>query len=104
MLKHKQSFVDFHREVDQGIVETDKRCTQHGDRDAEYFCRDWLTPVWVRCMYYEHQAHSLCQMEDVLMVVYKEFELLYKKIKTANLTTKNYGKIKQQLFDKYTQF
>ena len=41
------------------------RCMIHRHKDLEFYCKTCSTLVCSNCMFYEHNGHSLSQLEEV---------------------------------------
>ena len=55
-------------------------------------------------MFLSHNGHGLCQMEDIIKIFKRDFDLISTKIQTANNTNKNFMKAIQLLKDKIDEY
>ncbi|CAI2383973.1 unnamed protein product [Moneuplotes crassus] len=75
----------------------DRSCNIHPDRETEYFCAQCKVPVCIKCMFMNHNGHSLCQMEGVLKQIRKEFINIDNKIGKAHLYLKEIDQMRQKI-------
>ena len=53
-------------------------CQKHPEHGLEFYCKQWKVLVCSRCLFFQHNGHQLCLLEDTLEVLMAELDELDK--------------------------